>query len=259
MEAMKRTPLLDAHIHRIHATQTVYPPGWTYFSCAAGPADWPGVLADQSDTVHPFLGIHPEKIEDTLGTMLLERLEQLLADHNGTGIGEIGLDRRYYPGYPRPLQEKLLQAQLSLAARYGRPVILHQVRTLGTLLEQLGTLPDKVPVMIHGFRGNLDQVRQISNRGLYFSIGPGPHWETAAFRQSVVLIPRQRLLIESDWPYIKNLTSLSYRDTMENLYSVSAEAAGIDREELIRIVHSNGKVFTNRPVNRQGEKGNSSS
>lgn len=256
MEAMKRLPLLDAHIHRIHATRTCFPPGWTYLSCAAGPTDWPGVLADRSDTVHPFIGIHPEKIEDSQGLMLIERLEQLLSEHDGTGVGEIGLDRRYYPGYPRPVQEKLLQAQLSLAARYDRPVVLHQVRTLGTLLKQLGTLPDKVPVMIHGFRGNPDQVHQISAQGLYISLGPGPQWNTDSFKYAVPLIPRLRLLLESDWPYVKNLTSLSYSETMENLYSVTAETAGIDREELIRIVHTNGKVFTNRQVNRKGETGN---
>ena len=249
---MNRSSLLDAHIHRVHAPQTHYPPEWTYLSCGTGPDDWFQVLEDQAANIHPFLGIHPEKFKEFEKSVPFKKLENLLFTNQILGLGEIGLDRRYYPHFPKLEQEKLLQSQLTLAVRYQRPVILHQVRNLGTLLELLGSLPDRVPMLIHGFRGNLDQMRQILRQGLYVSLGPGPFWEDDSFKQVASSIPRNRILLESDWPYVKTGSTLNYAQTLENLYDIAAETTGIDREELIRIVHSNGKVFTDRQVNRQG-------
>jgi TatD DNase family protein len=250
---MNRTALLDAHIHRVHEPQTDYPATWTYLSCGTGPEDWFQVLEDQAANIHPYLGFHPEKFNELEEPFPLEKLENLLFNNPILGLGEIGLDRRYYSRFPRLEQEKLLRSQLSLAVRYDRPVILHQVRNLGTLLELLGTLPDQIPMLIHGFRGNLDQVRQIARQGLYISLGPGPFWENDSFKKAATSIPRNRILLESDWPYVKTSSTLSYIQTMENLYDIAAVTTGIDREELIRIVHSNGKVFTDRQVNRQRE------
>ncbi len=250
---MEAIPLFDAHLHRVHAPLTEYPTDWTYLSCAAGPQDWTAVIEDRQNTVRPFLGIHPENIKAAEEPGQLEKLEQLLSDNPDMGVGEVGLDRRYYRRLPRQNQEALLQAQLVWAVQSGRPVILHQVHALGALLEQLGRLPDQVPMLLHGFCGNSDQARQISSQGLYVSLGPGPHWNTEPFIKALKLIPKNRILLETDWPYVKTISPKGYRQIMEDHYSQASLITGIDREELIRIVHTNGKVFTDRSADRQGK------
>src|SRR5207237_1793175 len=78
-------------------------------------------VARTEEGVFAALGIHPHQAAD--GEALAE-LEQLLADERAVAVGETGLD--FYRDYaPRDAQRELFEAQLELAARLGKPLVIH--------------------------------------------------------------------------------------------------------------------------------------
>lgn len=240
--------LLDAHLHMTHSPLTPYPAEWEFFSCAAGPRDWSPLLRRENPGIRPFFGIHPETAPGERTEEVLDRLEELIRENGHAGIGEIGLDRRFYPGFPRKEQEDLVAAQLRLARRYERPVVFHQVRASGALAELLERWRPEVPFLLHGFREPPETARRFLNLGGYLSLGPGPHWKDTNFRTMVRNLPRERILLETDWPYLKGDKTAEepgdYRKVLEAHYSAAAAVLGIDTTELIAIVRNNGTVFT---------------
>jgi len=235
------TPLLDAHLHTVRSPGTSYPENWSYCTCSAGPADWKPLLQAERPGLRPFLGLHPEEITETAGEDL-DRLEELLTRHPAAGVGECGLDRRFYRTVPRSRQEELLVRQIRTACRLDRPLCLHQVRAAGALAEVLERERPVVPCLLHGFREQPETARRYLRLGGYLSLGPGRHWENEDFRTMIRELPLNRILLESDWPYTR---CEDYREVLEDLYSTAAGVLGIDRNELITIVRNNGTVFTN--------------
>ncbi|MDC7240361.1 MAG: TatD family hydrolase [Spirochaetales bacterium] len=195
----------DAHLHSTHppllSAGDLQPEGF-FFSCAAGPDDWEALL--KAPGIKPFMGIHPEKIGHDWSGRISE-LRRLLRDNPAAGVGECGLDGRFYKTLPRKLQEEVLAAQIGLAAEFSRPAALHQVGAPGALADLLGSLSEvragSVKLMIHGFKDSPEILKRYLDLGLYISLGPGGHWEKEEFLKTASLIPGDRLLLETDWPY----------------------------------------------------------
>jgi len=231
----------DAHLHSTHSPWAVPPEGGLFLSCAASEKDWQPLLNDRN--IVPFLGIHPEKIgpdwEETL-----EHLDELLPGRPKAGLGECGLDKRYYSRSSRTLQERVLQAHFDLACRHERPVVLHQVGASGALADFLTEMKPEVPVMIHGFHGSKEVLDRYIKLGLYISTGPGRHGESSDFAGLVRRIPLEKLLVETDWPYGGQGEGIPYSRFLEDVYLSVSGALGIDKTELAGIVKRNGEIFT---------------
>ena len=172
---------------------------------------------------------------------LLEQFNRAVQSSPRCGIGECGLDRRYYKKLPRGIQEKVLSHQLRLAVQLNRPVSLHQVKAAGALAELLEAEKPDNPMILHGFKEKPETAERYLKMGIYLSLGPGRQWNDISFRSMVRRLPRSRILLESDWPY----TDAPYEKTIKTLYETAAAVLGIDREELLDIVKNNGKVFKN--------------
>ena len=243
----------DAHFHSSHTpcpdtgepAQTAEE-GAFYLSCAAGPADWRTLL--KSPGITPYLGIHPEKI-DSRWTDHLKELRTLLEKNPRAGVGECGVDRRFYKTLPRSLQEEVLSAQIRLAEEFCRPVSLHQVGAPGVLADLLTDLKVKVPMMIHGFNDSQEILQRYLKLGLYISLGPGAHWKKKEFLTTASRIPENRLLLETDWPYISlsqgEAPPESYKSCLESHYSLVSRTLGIDITRLAGLVKRNGTLFKN--------------
>jgi len=231
----------DAHIHSTH-----YPPAdlqqkGLYLSCAASMKDWQNLLDDRR--VIPFLGIHPEKITPAWGEDL-KILDELLRKNPRAGLGECGLDRRFYPDHSRELQERVLKAHFDLALKYRRPVVLHQVGASGALADFLSHQKPDIPVMIHGFHGSREVLQRYIKGGLFISVGPGRHWADPDFLSLVSSIPSEKLLIETDWPYGRLAEDVPHSLALQEFYSQVSSGLGIDKKELAGIVRRNGEIFT---------------
>lgn len=109
-------------------------------------------------------------------------------------IGEIGLD--YACSVDRVAQEHIFRYQLSLAQRYGKPVVLHCVRAFEPMMKILSEYELRA-VIFHGFIGSVQQAERAIKRGYYLSFGE------AAFRsprtvEALRAIPLSRLFAETD-------------------------------------------------------------
>lgn len=170
--------------------------------CGTSPADWPEVsrLAAAEYGLHPSFGVHPWQA-GRLPEDWPARLEGWLRRHPGAGVGEIGLDAaRRDP--PAALQRRVLEAQLDLARRLGRPVSLHAVRALPAVLGAVrALLPPGWAFLLHDCRASAEQVREIVRMGGYVSCGVAlldPRarraWDAAR------AVSPDRLLVETDAP-----------------------------------------------------------
>ncbi len=155
-------------------------------------------LVERHDDVFAVLGVHPHQASSA-DAGRLDELEELLGSAKAVAIGETGLD--YYRELaPRPAQRDLFSAELELAARLGKPVVIHSRDAdadTRTLLESFtGT------VVLHCFSspGLLDWALE---RDFYVSFAGNVTYPNAEELRGVARrVPPERLLIESDCPYL---------------------------------------------------------
>lgn len=133
--------------------------------------------------VHPWNTEQPDVFTDLAMVEEKAQLPQVVA------VGECGLDA--LRGASLPVQLRVFEAQIQLAQRLGKPLIIHCVRCWGQLLSLRRGYPEAVWVA-HGFRGKPQLARQMLDTGMYISLGAKFNPLTAA------MIPADRLLLETD-------------------------------------------------------------
>jgi TatD DNase family protein len=166
-------------------------------------------LADQEPELFAAVGIHPNDAshwdEDSLPA-----LRRLASHPKVVAIGEIGLDY-YRDRTPRHQQEHAFQRQLELAAELNLPVIIHNRDATSDTLQILadwsvdlagGPLSGRCGVL-HSFSGSLQEAHQAIELGFYIGItGPVTFRKADELRQVAAGIPLDRLLIETDAPFL---------------------------------------------------------
>lgn len=148
-------------------------------------------------------GIHPHHAQE-FATETAATLVELAADPAVVAVGECGLD--YFRDFsPRPMQRRAFSRQLSLAATVGKPVFLHQRDAhedfLTILREHIGTICGGVA---HCFTGNRAQMESYLELGLHIGITGWICDERRGgdLREAVRHLPQDRLLLETDAPYL---------------------------------------------------------
>jgi TatD DNase family protein len=149
--------------------------------------------------IYATIGVHPhdaaKATEETF-----TRLRELAAQPKVLAIGEIGLDY-HYDFSPRPVQREVFARQLALAAETGKPVIIHTREAWEDTLEQITDLPHGG--IMHCFTGDAAQARQALDRGFHLAFGGVLTFPKAdAVREAARLTPADRLLVETDCPYL---------------------------------------------------------
>jgi TatD DNase family protein len=153
-------------------------------------------LADAYDGVYAVVGIHPHDAGEEHD---LDLLRALLTHPKAVAVGEIGLD--YYRDYaPRDAQQRLFEQQLDLARELGKPVVIHTraaddatAATLagfdGTVVMHCFSSPHLLPVALE--------------HGWYVSFAGNVTYKNATdLRLSATQVPAERLLAETDCPYL---------------------------------------------------------
>ena len=148
-------------------------------------------------------GMHPHHANDYTDAMH-ESIRELLTANEVVAVGECGLD--YFRDFsPRPAQREAFERQLSLAMQSGLPVFLHQRDAHDDFLSILEPrLGDVSRAVAHCFTGAEAELREYLQLGLYIGI---TGWicderRGAHLMESVGLIPDDRLMIETDAPYL---------------------------------------------------------
>lgn len=187
--------------------------------------------------------VHPHDAKD-YGEQAHAELLALMADPKCVAWGEIGLDY-YYDHSPREVQRAVFARQLDAAAAVGKPVILHVRDAHGDVTDLLrarrGSLPEGV---MHCYTGSAEQARVYLDLGLYISLAGPVTFKNAPKLQAVAqLVPEDRLLIETDSPYLAPEPVRGRRNDPRNVAYVArrvAELRGVPYEQLCAQTRQNG-------------------
>ena len=201
---------------------------------------FPGVLAmaERFGNVSCSVGIHPHEAA-VEPEMDVEKLTALAQHPKVVAFGETGLDF-YYEHSPRLEQERSFRTHIGAARENGLPVIVHtrdaDAETGAILSEEIAK--GAFTGVIHCFSSGRDLAEQCLALGFYISLSGIVTFKKAeALREVVKIVPMDRLLVETDSPY---LAPVPFRGkTNEPAYvahtaATVAEIKGVSREELAR-------------------------
>ena len=190
-------------------------------------------LTSSHENVFAGVGVHPENAfpftqadEDRLAAWTKEK--------NIVAIGEIGLD--YYwekDEEKRKLQRKMFVRQLALARDLDLPVCIHDREAHGDLMTILKTEGRKNRGVIHCFSGSWEMAKELLKLGWYIGVdGPLTYKNAAKLPEIVQKMPADRLLVETDCPYLSPLPYRGKRNEPAYVRITAECAANIRGESL---------------------------
>lgn len=159
-------------------------------------------LAGREKGIIASAGVHPEAA-GRVGPDWERELEEIIRNKRPAAIGECGLDA-HHPDPPVEKQEPILRVQVRLAKKYSLPLILHSRRAgweVLRVLEQEGPLP--AGGVFHCIEG--DEVLALSAVKAGFCVGiggPVTYPRNNVLRNLLKRVPRERILLETDCPYL---------------------------------------------------------
>ena len=203
-------------------------------------------LAQRHRFIWAGVGVHPHEAK-TFNNEVNEALRELASDPKVVAIGEIGLD--YYRDLsPRKVQRDVLAEQIELANQVDLPVIIHNRESTKDMLAILRAHRPRRGV-IHSFLGDLDLAREFMDLGLYLGIGgPLTFKKNDILRDAVTRIPLERILLETDCPYLTPVPYRGKRNEPAYVCYVAEEIArlkGITSEQVARLTTENARGLFN--------------
>jgi TatD DNase family protein len=176
--------------------------------------DWLVVIGDDLPTsegafkllrrnIYATVGLHPYYAA-TLDDAVEARLREMAAHENVVGLGEMGLDYFKYNDTPRDVQEIAFRRQLDLAVELDLPVVIHNRESTDDLCVILDEYADRLcGGVIHCFAGSPDFVAKAVDWGFHISFAGNVTFPKAEeLRVAATVVPRDRLLVETDAPFL---------------------------------------------------------
>lgn len=189
------------------------------------------------------VGIHPHNAADEPETAP-ETLIAMADDPKVVAFGETGLDF-YYDHSPRDAQEASFRAHIGAARETGLPIVVHNRDSDDDMIRVLRDEHAKgaFPGVIHCFSSGPELAGAALDLGLYISISGIVTFKTAeALRETVRTVPLERLLVETDSPYLAPVPKRGKRNEPAfTAYTAAtvAELKGVDANELARVTSAN--------------------
>ncbi|RJE83547.1 TatD family deoxyribonuclease [Paenibacillus sp. 1011MAR3C5] len=201
-------------------------------------------LAEKYDFIYAAVGWHPVesihmKPED------LDWIEELCKHEKVVAIGEIGLDY-HWDTSPKDVQHRVFREQIRLARKIGKPIVIHNRDAHEDIIRILKEeKAEEVGGVMHCFSGSWETAKICLDMNFYISFGGPVTYKNARVPKEVLeRVPMNRLLIETDSPY---LTPHPYRGKRNETSYVAlvaetaAEIKGKTVEEIAQITTENGK------------------
>lgn len=215
------------------------------------PGDFGGaheLAAAHPDLFHATIGIHPHEVANVPAEDW-EKLEELAARPETVAVGETGLDY-YYEHSPRDEQQRWFRHQIALAQRLGKPLVVHtrdaDDDTAAILQEGM---PDRT--VIHCFTGGPERAQAYLDMGAHLSIAGVVTFKNAKdLREAVRIAPLDRLMVETDCPYLAPVPFRGKRNEPAHVRLVAekiAEIKGLPVEEVATRTTENARRFFGLP------------
>jgi len=205
-------------------------------------------LARGDPRVSATAGVHPH-IAATWDAAAAAWLARQLGEPLVVAAGEMGLDY-HYDNAPRERQRDAFAAQLALAARAGKPAIIHAREADDDVAALLRNQPDAVAIL-HSFSGGDGLLDAAIALGHYVSFSGMLTFKSWRRDAAVRRVPRDRLLVESDAPYLAPVPHRGKRNEPAFVVEVArrlGELLGLALDEVARLTTENAvRVFGLRP------------
>ena len=201
------------------------------------------------------VGVHPHqahKFADNPDQAASLTLTRLGATKLMSAVGEIGLDY-HYDFSPRDVQQAVFRAQLRLARARGLPVVIHtreaEEDTLRLIAEESH---GELSGVFHCFSGDAAAARRALAIGFHLSIpGIATFPKAVELREAATQVPQERLLIETDSPYLAPVPYRGKRNEpayVVRVLDVLSDLRGVDRDALgAALVQNFDRLFKQRP------------
>jgi TatD DNase family protein len=189
-------------------------------------------LTQEYTSVFAAVGVHPHDA-GRVGPGWLDKIRSMAAEKKVVAIGEIGLDY-YYNHSSAQAQETAFREQIRLAKELGLPVIIHD---RDAHEEVLNILRDEqaweAGGVFHCFSGDISFARKCLDLGFYISLAGPVTFKNAGDLQAVATeIPSERLLIETDSPYLAPVPYRGKRNEPAHVATIAAQVAKLRGENI---------------------------
>ncbi|WP_099467526.1 TatD family hydrolase [Konateibacter massiliensis] len=197
---------------------------------------------------YPFfygaVGVHPSETEE-LNEENFKWLKQCCKEDKVVAVGEIGLDY-YWPEPGKEIQIKWFQRQLALAKEEKLPIIIHSRDAAKDTLDVMkAEKAEELEGVIHCFSYSKETAREFLNMGYYLGIGGVLTFKNAKKLKEVVeYAPIDRILLETDAPYLAPEPNRGKRNSSLNLPYVAKEIAAIKNisyDDVVRATRDNAR------------------
>ena len=181
-------------------------------------------LAEQYPFVYAAVGLHPEDCAGA-GEAEFSAVRALCGREKVAAIGEIGLDYYWKENPPREFQRAVFRRQIELALELDLPVIVHDREAHGDCLDIVRDYPGLRGVF-HCFSGSAEMAAELVKRGWYLGFdGPVTYKNTRRAAEAAAVTPLDRILLETDAPYMAPVPVRGKRNDSRNLPYVAAQLA----------------------------------
>ena len=199
--------------------------------------------------VYAAVGVHPENASD-FDEKVLDEIEKLAENPEVIAIGEIGLDYHWEDACPREKQKPAFTAQLELAAKLDKTIIIHSRDAAEDTFEILKKFAKKMSeegktlrLVMHCYGYSPELAKEYVKLGFYIGVGGVLTFKNARkLRESVLAVPRDRVVFETDSPYMSPEPERGTRNDPSKLRYVAEKLAKLwecTTEEAAAICYEN--------------------
>lgn len=201
-------------------------------------------LAEEHEMIYAAVGWHPQDAV-TMKADDLDWIEQLCAHPKVVAIGEIGLDY-YWDTSPKEVQHQVFREQIRLARKLGKPIVIHNRDAHQDVVRLLKEeKAAEVGGIMHCFSGSPEIAEECLKMNFHISFGGPVTFKNAVQpKEALARVPMDRLLIETDAPYLTPHPFRGKRNESAFVRLVAEAAAEIKQvtaHEIAQITYENAK------------------
>jgi len=206
--------------------------------------------ANQYNNMYAAVGFHPHSAKEVKNGDY-EKLVEWLKNKKVLAVGEIGLDY-HYDFSPREVQKEVFKKQMEIAKMYKYPVVIHNRESHQDVFNIIESFAGDVKGILHCYSGSYEMAQRIIELGYYISVaGPVTFKNAKKLPEVVEKLPLERLLIETDCPYLAPVPYRGKRNEPAYVLEVAkkiAELKGIEVEEVAKQTTINAQKIFNFEV-----------
>lgn len=209
-------------------------------------------LANKYEFIYTTVGISPNDVKQTIEETIedIKELEDIITKKENdkiVGIGEIGLDY-YWNKENKEIQKQAFIMQIEMANRLSLPITIHTREAVSDTLEILKQHPVQQKGVFHCCPLNRELVKEALKLGFYISFAGSATFKNSKNVQEIVeMVPNDRMLIETDAPYLAPEPVRGTRNDSRNVRYIAEKIANIksiSTEEIAEITYQNAlRIF----------------